>query len=58
MSGGNYLINAGIYLINILFSLYILAVMLRVVPEEPPDPDKLVSIPILGGLHHKYRVTS
>ena len=29
MSGGNYLINAGVYLINILFSLYILAVMLR-----------------------------
>jgi len=29
MSGGNYLINAGVYLINIMFSLYILAVMLR-----------------------------
>ena len=29
MSGGNYLINAVVYLINILFSLYILAVMLR-----------------------------
>ncbi len=29
-----------------------------VVPEEPPDPDKLVSIPILGGLHHKYRVAA
>ena len=29
MSGGNYLINAGVYLINILFGLYILAVMLR-----------------------------
>ncbi len=28
------------------------------VPEEPPDPDKLVSIPILGGLHHKYRVAA
>lgn len=29
MSGGNYLINAAVYLINILFSLYILAVLLR-----------------------------
>ena len=29
MSGGNYLINAGVYLINILLSLYILVVMLR-----------------------------
>lgn len=29
MSGGNYLINAGVYLINILFGLYLLAVMLR-----------------------------
>jgi YggT family protein len=29
MSGGNYLINAGVYLINILFGLYILVVMLR-----------------------------
>jgi putative transposase len=28
------------------------------VPEEPPDPDKLVSIPILGGLHHQYRVAA
>lgn len=29
MSGGNYLMNAGIYLINLLFGLYLLAVMLR-----------------------------
>jgi YggT family protein len=29
MSGGNYLINAGVYLINILFGLYIIVVMLR-----------------------------
>ncbi len=29
MVGGNYLINAGIYLINIIFGLYLLAVMLR-----------------------------
>ncbi len=29
MSGGNYLVNAGIYLINILFGLYTLVVMLR-----------------------------
>lgn len=29
MSGGNYLINASVYLINILFDLYILVVMLR-----------------------------
>lgn len=29
MSGGNYLVNAGVYLISIVFGLYILAVMLR-----------------------------
>ena len=29
MSGGNYLIHAGVYLINILFGLYILVIMLR-----------------------------
>jgi YggT family protein len=29
MFGGNYLMNAGIYLINLLFGLYLLAVMLR-----------------------------
>jgi len=29
MSGGSYLINAGVFLINLLFGLYILAVMLR-----------------------------
>ena len=27
-----------------------------VIPQDLPDPDKLVSIPIIGGLHHKYRV--
>ena len=27
-------------------------------PDEPPDPDKLVSIPMLGGLHHAYRVAA
>ena len=29
-----------------------------VVPEDPPDPDKLVATPILGGLHHTYRVAA
>ena len=29
MSGGSYLTNAGVYLINIVFGLYLLAVMLR-----------------------------
>jgi YggT family protein len=29
MSGSNYLVNAGIYLINIVFGLYLLAIMLR-----------------------------
>jgi len=30
----------------------------KVIPEDLPDPDKLISIPILGGLHHKYRVAA
>ncbi len=26
----------------------------RSIPEEAPDPEKIMSIPILGGLHHRY----
>ena len=26
----------------------------RAIPDEPPHPAEIVSIPILGGLHHRY----
>jgi hypothetical protein len=30
----------------------------RLAREQPPDPSRIVSIPVLGGLHHKYRVAA